>query len=198
MAEDPGEGGAAASLDEVWAAADALSAQELTRLEGVGRRLAYGIRGFDGADILMEAIERALRGSSKWRHGVPFDVFLFGVMRNVAKQRRDLKSSSARTVHVVGHGQKNGREVTLRSAAPDPEEALLDRAAEAEARETARRIHELFKDDVEIEAVIYGIENDLSASEVQEAFGITATQYASARRRMSRALGKEFPGRGKS
>lgn len=202
MADDPGGGGAAASPDEVWAAVDALSQGELTRLEGVGQRLAYGIRSFDGKDVLMEAIERALRGSSVWSRGVSLPVFLFGVMRNVAKQWRELKSSSAPVVHVAGHGQENEREVHLKSPDPSPEDALLDREAakeaEAFARQSVRQIDELFKDDVEIEAVLYGIRCDMSASQVQEDFGITATQYASARRRMRRTLAKEFPGRVKS
>jgi RNA polymerase sigma-70 factor (ECF subfamily) len=195
MADEPGGGGEAASLDEVRAAVEAITADELERLEGVGGRLAFGIRGFDGKDIMMDALERALRGSSTWRRGVPFSLFLYGVMKNVAKQRRELKSSSARTVHVVGHGQKNEREVNLASADPDPEQAGLQVEAEAEARETVGRIRDLFKDDVEIEAVIYGIENDIPASEVQDQFGMTATQYASARKRMKRTLTKEFPRR---
>ncbi len=195
MADEPGGSGEVASPDEVYTAVGALTPDELEHLEGVGRRLAFGVRGLDGKDVLMEAVERALRGSSTWRRGVPLRAFLFGVMRNVAKQWRDAKSSSARAVHVVGHGQKNEREVDLKSADPDPEQALAGLETEAEERAMVRRIRELFKDDVEIEAVIYGIENDLAASEVQEQFGITATQYASARRRMKRALAKEFPGR---
>lgn len=202
MANEPGEGGDAASPDELYAAVEKLSAREFRRLEAVGNSLALGIRGVDGADVLLEAVERALRGTSVWRRGVPLQNFLFGIMRNVAKQRREQKSSSAPAQPIVGHASDDAAGIDLRSEEPNPEEVLLAREAEhqreADTRETLQAVDALFEEDVEVQAILYGIRNGHPAAQVRQDFGMTETQYASARKRMNRALVKAFPGRVRS
>jgi RNA polymerase sigma-70 factor (ECF subfamily) len=96
--------------------------------------------------------------------------FLAGVMRS-------LRSEHWRRV-------RGGGAVVRQELAPDPERALIA-AQELEA------IGRLFADDLVVLRIITGLAEGLSPEEIRLAFGLSTTDYDSARRRMRRCLLRE-------
>ncbi len=168
-ASDAGDSAAAVSC-----ALAALSEMDLLRLQSLARLRARGLPPDIGwADLLHEALVRALDGSRRWPPGVPLLVFLAGVMRSLCDEiwRR-------RRYRVEG-SEEEARGAACPAA--DPERVLAAGQAVAE-------IYRLFAGDAAALGILSGLADGLSAEEIRTLHGLSPVEYASARRRMRRTL----------
>jgi DNA-directed RNA polymerase specialized sigma24 family protein len=147
----------------------------LLRLKVSARILARGL-GPDifWWDLLQEAFARVLNGTRHCPPDVPFEVFMTGVMRSIRAEyrRRQMQLQQA---------LMRSREIAGEASAPDPERSLL-------AQEELEAIGKLFADDPVVTHIITGLGDGLSAEEIRAKYGLTNTEYDSARKRMRRAL----------
>ena len=151
-----------------------VSDMNLLRLKASARFLARGLAPeIYWWDLLQEAFTRVLNGTRHCPEGVPIDVFMTGVMRSIRAEywrrrwRQDVPSLL------------RGEEVS--DPGPDPERAVL-------AQQELEAIKELFAHDPVVTHIIAGLEDGLSAEEIRTKYGLSSTEYDSARKRMRRAL----------
>ncbi|MGA2043755.1 MAG: sigma-70 family RNA polymerase sigma factor [Roseiarcus sp.] len=155
-----------------------LTETDLLRLQALARLRARGLPdGASWSDLLHEAIVRALDGSRRWPPGLPFLVFMAGVMRSLCgeiwrRQRREAEL-------IVLRNEVETRE----PACPGPDQERVLAAAEA-----VRALLRLFADDRIALRIVNGLANGLSAQEIRAMHDLSPTEYDSARRRMRRAL----------
>lgn len=172
------------STDEVIAALAQLGTADLVRLERLARRYGYG--EVDWEELLNTAFERVIGGSRKWPRGLPWRAFLPGVLRSIAGEFRNKAKPRASTdilATVLQGDDELGRDIleSIPSADPPPEEILA-------ARETLAEIEHMFDDDEHGLAVVLAKADGLSPIEAQAMFGMTATEYDSAMKRVRRAF----------
>ncbi len=163
-----------AIVDEIAALGDA----DLLRLRAVARLRARGLPGVEGMDLLNEALLRLLDGSRSRPGGVPLVAVVAQTMRSIAhdhwrRVRREGPSCDASDPAASRHADP--------SPAADPERATAAAQALAE-------VDRLFAADPVALQIVAGLAEGLDASEIRRRYGIGATAYDSARRRMRRAL----------
>jgi DNA-directed RNA polymerase specialized sigma24 family protein len=157
------------SRTDVARAIRAMPAPDRLRLEAIARLRARAFpEGLGWADLLQEAIRRALDGSRAWPEGVPLVAFLAGVMRSVWSEQLRRPGFAA-------------LDPEMEDAAPGPERVLA-------AGEAVGAIFRLFASDPQVLCVLSGLADGLSAEEIRRAAGMSETEYDSARKRMRRAL----------
>jgi DNA-directed RNA polymerase specialized sigma24 family protein len=155
----------------------ALSGADLLRLQALARLRAHGLpQGLGWADLLHEALARALDGSRQWPAGVPLLVFLAGVMRSLCDE---IWRRRRREAEVVTYEEAAGR--TVACPAPDQERVVA-------AGEALAVIYRLFAGDQTALLIISGLAGGLSAEDIRAQHGLSSLVYDSARRRMRRAL----------
>jgi RNA polymerase sigma-70 factor (ECF subfamily) len=146
----------------------------LLRLKATARFLARGLEpDVYWWDLLQEAFARFLNGQRRRPPDVHIDVFMTGVMRSIRAEylrHRHLRALSELT-----------DDVQIVDPAPDPERAVL-------AQLELASIKALFIEDPIATLIINGLADGLSADEIRKEFGLTSTEYDSARKRMRRAL----------
>src|SRR5436190_21872807 len=82
-------GALGSTAGDVARAIGCLSVADLARLQALARLWSRGLPGGLGwADVLNEAIARALDGSRQWPPDVPLLAFLSGVMRSICDDQR--------------------------------------------------------------------------------------------------------------
>ncbi len=158
-----------------------LADADLLRLGALARLRARGLPGLDGADLLNEAVLRLLDGSRSRPPGVPLVAVLAMTMRGVAHDHwRRLRRERPM---LVPPGAEDGDAARHPDPSPgsDPERATA--AAQALAD-----IDRLFARDAVALQVIAGLGDGLVPAEIRRRYGLTATAYDTARRRMRRAL----------
>ncbi len=164
---------APAERSDIARAIRALSAADRRRLEAIARLRARAMPGGLGwADLLHEAIRRALDGARRWPHGVPLVAFLAGIMRSVWSEQRRRPSPEALPAAL---------EDEVVDAAPGPERIVA-------AAQAVGAIYRLFAGDAPALAVLAGLAEGLPAAQIRTASGLSETEYDSTRRRMRRAL----------
>lgn len=176
-------GGDHASVEDVEKALNCLSDADWIRLDMSARLLVSDSEIVSSEKLLKEAIENVLAGSRKWPNGVKFTTFLRNVMRSIAdgywkKQRRMF-----RLLDKEDSGDGSG----------NPEDQLIEAEHESLVQARYREIWELFSGDDAVEAILLGREENLGPMEIQENFGLSETQYASALRRIRRKILKKYP-----
>jgi DNA-directed RNA polymerase specialized sigma24 family protein len=165
---------------DVASAIRALSSNDLLRLNALARLWTRGMPGaLSWADVLQEAIARALDGSRKWPPGVPLLAFLAGVMRSICDDHWRHEVREARVI-VRGADAAEIRAEDV-SASPDPERVVA-------AAQALSDIHELFSGDHAALKVITGLAEGLSAAEICKTYGMSEREYDATRKRMRRAL----------
>jgi DNA-directed RNA polymerase specialized sigma24 family protein len=155
-------------------AAKLVNDMNLLRLKAAARFLARGLSpDIYWWDLLQEAVARVLNGSRRCPADVPVDIFMIGVMRSIRAEhwrRRSILNVSTRF-----------REAEMLDPAPDPERVLL-------AEQELKAIGALFADDAVVTNIIAGLADGRTAEEIRTKYGISNTEYDSARKRMRRAL----------
>jgi DNA-directed RNA polymerase specialized sigma24 family protein len=160
----------------------ALSDTDLVRLKALAQLWVRGLPGgLTWADLVNEAIARALDGSRRWPPGVRLVAFLSGVMRSICddhwrRVRRDHE------LFVPGEDLADpgacGEEADL---PPGPERLLA--AAQALAA-----VNSLFAHDPPALKIIAALAEGLTAKEICNLYAMSEREYDTVRKRMRRAL----------
>jgi DNA-directed RNA polymerase specialized sigma24 family protein len=167
---------------DVARAIRALSDSDLVRLKALALLWVRGLPGgLTWADLVNEAIARALDGSRRWPPGVPLLAFLSGVMRSICddhwrRVRRDHELFVPKDVLLDPCA--SGEETDL---PPGPERTLA--AAQALAA-----VNRLFAHDPPALKIIAGLADGLTAKEMCRLYGMEERDYDTVRKRMRRAL----------
>lgn len=158
----------------------ALSDADLLRLRAVARLRARGLPGLDERDLFNEAVVRLLDGSRARPPDVPLVAVLAMTMRSVAHDhwRRHRRE---RPVFVRSDGSADDVAARQPDPAPDPERA-------AAAAQALGDVDRLFARDAVASQIVAGLAAGLTAEEIRARYGLGATAYDTARRRMRRAL----------
>jgi len=166
---------------DVAAALCALSNAELLRLNALARLWTRGMpETLSWADVLQEAIARALDGSRTWPPGVPILAFLSGVMRSICDDHWRQHVREARVI-VRSADAGDARAEGVSAATPDPERVVA-------AAQALSDIYDLFVGDGAALKVITGLADGLTAAEICETYGLSEREYDTTRKRMRRAL----------
>lgn len=163
---------------EFIAALEALTDSELLRLHKKADYRAQG-SGMEGDDLFQEAILRTLEEDGrKCPSDVPVAVYLDNAMRSIAdgereKYMRERPSGAARSEYDEGPIAAAADPATLRS------NRAFDRV---QLTETVDYVQEIFKEDLQAQAVVMGDMEGWSADEIKDLVGIGDQQYAAARK----------------
>jgi RNA polymerase sigma-70 factor (ECF subfamily) len=166
----------------VGEAIEALGTADLLRLKRVAQFRARSLPGVEWADLLQEAMIRALAGDRHWPPGITFVAFLAGVMRSLAEELWRQHRARRRLLPL-----------TAPEAVRTPDETR-DIERELHARHCLAAIEGLFALDQDALAVIRGLADGLAAAEIQARTGMDATRYATTRRRIRRTLQRCYDG----
>ena len=129
---------AAGSAAAVSRALAEMSDIDLLRLRALARLRARGLpHGIDWSDLLHEALARALDGSRQWPQGVPFLVFLAGVMRSVCADVWRRRRREAELMAFGAGAEVDGADVACPAA--DQERVLAACEAVAAIHRDVRR-----------------------------------------------------------
>lgn len=174
------------------------------KLRKAGRFLVPGSEYADADALLNEAMTRAYNGAADmpglkrhWPRGVPFEAFLIKTMQGLASDSRRGAHIKKRVMddEVVRDGT-SGEEIYPESESVCPDlltEAIAREDSEIHQQKCAVRvatIEKLFEDDQEILLIIECLKDGKDPAEICDICNLTATQYASARRRMRRRFEK--------
>lgn len=166
---------------DVVRAIHALTDADLLRLKALARLWTRGLPDSIGwADVLHEAIARALDGSRKWPPDVPILAFLSGIMRSICEdQWRRARRDSQILVRdeEVSDLCAPGDEVEP----PGPERLVA-------AAQSLAAIDHLFAGDPLALKVIAGLAEGLTPPEIRKRYGMSDREYDTTRKRMRRAL----------
>jgi DNA-directed RNA polymerase specialized sigma24 family protein len=167
---------------DIAGAIRALSDTDLVRLKALAQLWVRGLPGgLTWADLMNEAIARALDGSRRWPPGVGLLAFLSGVMRSICddhwrRVRRDHE------LFVPGENLADpcacGEEADL---PPGPERLLA-------AAQALSAVNRLFAHDPPALKIIAGLADGLTAKEICGLYGMEERDYDTVRKRMRRAL----------
>jgi len=166
---------------DVASALVALSNADLLRLNALARLWTRGMpETLSWADVLQEAIARALDGSRKWPSGVPLLAFLSGVMRSICDDHWRRTAREARVIVRSTDAVDTGAEEAS-AGHPDPERVLA-------AAQALSDIYDLFAGDNLALKVITGLADGLTAAEICDTYRLSEREYDTTRKRMRRAL----------
>ena len=196
-----------ATVDDVRFAIEALTAEDLYRLQKAASICLAGTQYHHHQEILNEAIVRTMSAANgekgrRWPKSVPFMAYLIQTMKGLANDSRE-SLEQKKTDHLEERADQG---VTAEAALGQQEHHSLDALAQvieleaaseilAQAKVDSDRIDAYFADDSEVSWLIMGHKDGLSAVEIRELAGMTQTQYETARKRFRRGLAKLFPGR---
>lgn len=178
------------SVTEFRSALEVLRPIDLARLRKKAQALALGT-GMESDDLLQEAVTRALdeNGGRNCPRNVNPVTFLGNAMRSIASHARSEWKRETPT------GATDDDETDPIADAPDPapspEETTIGRI---DYGHTITRIETMFKDDPQAQAIVIGDMEDWSPEEICEMEPMDEKEYATARKRVRRAILREFPG----
>ena len=162
---------------DIARAIQSLSEADLVRLKALARLWTRGLPPCVGwADVLHEAITRALDGSRKWPPDVPILAFLSGIMRSICD---DQWRRARREIEVF---VRDDDLVELcASISPSPERVV-------NAAQSLAAVDRLFASDPLALKIIAGLAEGLTPTEICKLHGMSERQYDTTRKRMRRAL----------
>ena len=173
-----------ATPKECAAALRKLSDKDLERLDEAAQLRAVGLANVEGRDLRNEAIARMLEGRRQWPHDVALDVFLLETMRSIASDYRRRQKSA----RVVAESEVRANPETGDGAIASAGDVSMAPEARTAAAETLARIHSLFSEDADAQAVIVGKAKGMSPAEIQKEHAIDETRYATTLRRIRRRV----------
>jgi DNA-directed RNA polymerase specialized sigma24 family protein len=170
-----------ATPGEVRAALLGLSSADSVRLKQIAKLRAPGT-GMEWADLLNEAFARAMGGQRQWPIGVPFVAFIAQTMRSIAsdeRSSRDFVVSLDEVQADEGPGRSDGELTPSTDVTPE---------RELSAKQQLGQVQALFKDDPVSLAILVATAEEMAPDAIQKQLGLSATQYASALRKIRRRL----------
>ena len=174
--------------DEVAATLAALTRADRARLAQIARMRCLGVVGLEWTDLLNEAFVRMLDGRRRWPRSVPLVAFIAQTMRSIA--------SESRSDDLLEYGAIEAESMSgVEGDAPLRALAHTDITPEREvaAQKALEAIDALFADDATGHAVLGGLAEGETASELGARLQLDATQYASTLRRIRRRLLNALP-----
>lgn len=171
---------------QVAQAFSTLSSRDQQALRQIAKLRAIGLQSMTWEDLLHEALYRALAGARLWPLNVNLVAFLAQTMRSIASEERGRATSEP-----VDYSAEHGAKVE----APSPLESVADaRTPESDlvTRQAISKVEAIFAGDLEALHLIHGLAEGLTPAETQARSGMTTVQYASAQRRIQRALARSF------
>lgn len=161
----------------------ALGEADYARLGRIAQLRARGLVEVDWRDLLQEAVQRSLDGTRRWPNAIPFLVFLREVIRSLASEywrKRNVMRFDVGSQHENEMGNPLD---FIASDAPDPERIAL-------MRNLFERLQSLFAGDQAALAVLAGLYEEFSPTEIQARAGLSQTEYDSTRRRIRREVAR--------
>lgn len=150
----------------------------------LGKSAEYLCRGLgiEGSDLLHVSICKALEGKRKCPRGVPIDVFVYRAMESLVSAYLKKRPHDPLQLAVQPKDDDDPIDLDgLRPTIDTPEELLL-------AKQTLEAIDHALQGD---EAMVMMAQLDgYSPQQIQEAVGLSPTQYASALRAIRRKVDK--------
>jgi len=169
------------SYDEARAACEALSEDELLKLERGARQLAGGT-GYEPLELLHEAIARTLAGKRNCRKGTNFIAFLFMVMKGIVSHDRKQRNRLEQI------GDDDEMSAAESGVSGGPEEELLRKAEDAAFERLYDRVLAALDGDDDALLAIAGLEEGLKGAKLRESLGVTQAQYTYTMRRIRRKV----------
>ena len=173
----------AAGGDDLAREVAALADADLLRLKAIARLRVRGLPGLEWADLLQESILRLLNGSRQRPEGVALAAVLAMTMRSIADEHWRIVKRERPILVAPGRA-------ALEQADDSPE---ADPERIAGAMQALAGLDRLFAQDPMVLNILSGLAGGLSATEIQLRYALTETDYASARRRIRRALLRSNP-----
>lgn len=169
-----------ASLDEVKSAIETLSKEDCLRLRRYAwwriRGLGYRAEG-TGDDLLQEALRATLEGDRRWKiETVNFMAHLVETMRSISSNWR------------AGLNRRATVMWNLEPIAVDPEMQLIRKENEQLAEQALKTIEDLIAGDILTSLIFIDLQRGMSRSEILADLHISETEYATARKRLYRAV----------
>ena len=196
-----------ASPDELRAAIECLSDEDLYRLKKAAGYFIYGTEYQSPDELLNEIIVRAMSASvggqgRVWKKSVNFMAFLMMGMRGIANDSLQ-SATQTRTMHIEDlateafasdeilgeHGHKH---LGVEELAIEVEENSLRQTI---VKADLDAIDRFFESDEKVSLLIMGHREEMTAKEIRTMAGMSVTEYDTAMRRFRRGLDKLFPGR---
>jgi len=162
------------SIEEVSRLLSRLRQADLLRLAALAQTWVSGCPRRDAAELLHEALARALSGDRPWPAEVPLPAFLSQVMRSIASQWR--------------HEDQ-------REPLADDTDAVADERGSATANEfidLTERMRDVLQEDANALGIFEHLLAQTSRKDARNHLGIDETGYDTARRRMIRTLQRQF------
>lgn len=172
---------------ETALALDRVTENDLLRLKAIARLHARGLPPDIGwEDLLQEALTRVLVGDRKVPDGVTMVAFIAGVMRSLksAHWRRALHGQFTADAYPALYGGVEGSQYQSPDTEPGPERSLV-------ARQALEEIQRVFAEDPVVQRIMTGLAEGLTAERIRANYGISKTEYDSARKRLRRRLLRE-------
>ena len=176
------------SVEELRTALEQLSATENLRLTKAARYFVLGTT-MEPAELLNEAVSRALDGTRSCRLGLRIVPFLIGAMKSIAWAHRDAHNEAPRLVSLSATGTETTA-LQVPAKGRNAEEWLVARE-DYESQRAALEI--LFADDEPAFLVVTGDIDGMSAEEIRVELDLDLKAYASVRRRIRRKINQAFP-----
>lgn len=168
------------------------------------RKVAYLAIGTPDGDVMAlfnEAIARTLNGTREWPQELPFEVFIFGAMKSIAHGERNLKQAKVEFAEVefAKAGEDEPSESLLdrvrTQGAQGVDETIIERDEKFALQADLDALADHFKGDEDVELVLAALEDGTPRKVLLEDFGMTLTQYESARKKLRRGADTLFRGR---
>lgn len=178
----------AASAEEVRAAIEGLSVAQLVRfkryaewkIKGLGRR---GL-GRGHVDLLQEAITSTLAGDRHWNKTVDFSRHLLGAMSSIASNwAKKVDPAEARLESELIHQNAEGKEVNPLVSVPAPDPSP---ERQVSVKQQFEEIEKLLAGDQVAKEVFGGLRARMTGPEIQEALGISKTEFETTVKRIYR------------
>ncbi len=186
------------ATENIRAAIEGLSKDDLYRLELAARALLFGTEFREPGEIIHEAMVRVMGGSRRWPcQSVPFVAFVIMTMWSIADASRN-SAEQARMVSVDAFAVEGvpWSESPWAGVMASPEEAQIELEHDAERQRSAamdiERIGRHFESDTRVRLLIACLKDGRSAYEIRAELRWSDGEYATVRKRLRRGLAKLF------
>lgn len=197
-----GRYGPPATAEEICSTIQGLTDLEWSRLWKFAGEHLWGTDFQNPNSLINETVARFLAGSRSWPAGVAFLPCFCNAMKSIANGEREL----IRHDYEIPASDLASQDGESDNSSNDPitsDASKLDSAESCVLREERRqaaaadleRIEDCFKNDDEVKWVLMGIEDGLSAADVQSISGMSKTTYETARTRLRRGRARLFRAR---
>lgn len=176
----------------------ALTELDILRLCKKARFLVAGMPDDDVMALFNEAIARTLEGTRQWPLDLPFEVYIFGAMRSIAHgQRRSAQAVSEIPECDLTSTDDEGSEGYFAriQGARGTDETLIEKAEFAALEANLDELKSHFAGDDNVELVLAALEDGTPRRVLVEDFGMSITEYESARKKLRRGADVIFRGR---